>query len=113
MSFYNLLAILELKRIYNNPNLEINSRLILDVCQTSGQFPSWFYEIPAEVVANQLKNTITPVLEDLNKKMENWEKNRDPKIWLDTSNVNMEDLVDLDLYGEMETTLQKNFELLS
>lgn len=110
MSFYNLLAILELKREYKNQDLKVTTKLTLDVCQTTGQYPSRFVHLPPELVDAKIKGTIVPALETLNKLTEFWEKYQDPKVWL--VKTPFEDTIDLDLYGEMETTIQDEFDWL-
>jgi len=110
MSFYNLLAILELKREHDNQELKVDVKLTLDVCQTTGQYPSRFVHLPPELVDGKIQSTIIPALETLNTMTEYWEKNKDPKIWL--VKTPFEDTIDLDLYGEMETTIQEEFDWL-
>lgn len=110
MSFYNLLAILELKRQYENQDLKVSAKLTLDVCQTTGQYPSRFVHLPPELVDGKIKTTIIPALETLNTMVEFWEKHKDPEVWL--VKTPYEDTLDLDLYGEMETTIQEEFDWL-
>lgn len=110
MSFYNLLTILELKREKQNPNLKINATLTLDACQTTGQYPSRYVHIPPELVEGKIKKTIIPALDTLNTMTEYWEKHKDPSLFL--VKTPFEDTIDLDLYGEMETTIQDEFDWL-
>ena len=110
MSFYNLLAILQLKREFKNPELKVNCKLTLDVCQTTGQYPSWFVHIPPELVDGKIKKTIIPALDTLNTMTDFWNNHKDPSVRL--VKTNYEDTIDLDLYGEMETTIQEDFDWL-
>lgn len=110
MSFYNLLAILDLKRERNNQELKVNTILTLDVCQTTGAYPSWFVKLPPELVDGKLKSTIIPALESLNGHFAIWNAKKDYKIWL--VDMPLEVTKDLDLYGEMDTTIQKDWDWL-
>lgn len=110
MSFYNLLTILELKRERKKQDLKVNSTLTLDVCQTTGQFPSRFVHLPPQLVDGKIKTTIIPALETLNTMVEFWEKHKDPSVFL--VRTPFEDTIELDLYSEMETTIQEEFDWL-
>lgn len=110
MSFYNLLTILELRRERKKQDLKVNTTLTLDVCQTSGQYPSRFVHLPPQLVDGKIKSTIIPALETLNTMVEFWEKHKDPSVWL--VSTPLENTIDLDLYSEMETTIQKTFDWL-
>lgn len=110
MSFYNLLTILELKRERKKQDLKVNTTLTLDVCQTSGQYPSRFVHLPPQLVDGKIKSTIIPALETLNTMVDFWEKHKDPSVWL--VRTPLENTIDLDLYWEMETTIQQEFDWL-
>lgn len=112
MSFYNLLAILDLKRERKNQDLKVDTVLTLDACQTTAPYPSWFCKIPPELVKGKLDSTIVPALESLNAHMEIWNQTKDYTKWL-VQDIPLEITKDLDLYGEMETTIQQSWEWLN
>ena len=110
MSFYNLLAILDLKREKKNPDLKVDTILTLDVCQTTGAYPSRFVKLPPELVEGKIDKTIKPALASLNAHMKIWNTKKDYNIWL--VETPLEITKDLDLYGEMDTTIQQTWDWL-
>lgn len=101
MVFYYLLIFLTEKK---------KSKLVLDVVQTTGNFPSRVYEIPQEMIQNVLDNKIMPKLELLSVLHKQYEESKDPSIW--KVRVPFDTLVNSDTYYLMETTIQQEIELL-
>jgi hypothetical protein len=117
MSFYNLLAMVQLKREHGK-DVKIDATITLDACQTTGQFPSWFVKIPPELIDGKLNTNeekgelgeIIKALDSLDAHLTVWEKKKDPNIWL--IEQPLEITKDLDLYSKMDTTIQKTWDWL-
>lgn len=107
MSFYNILGAL----IY-----EKNFELILDVVSSSFPYASQSIKMPAETVVQQGQTAIIPTLNKLAAMTEEWLKTKDPKVWLgnikDLQEPHRENLFSCEMYGEMDTTIQKEFTFL-
>lgn len=106
MSFYNILGTL----IYDK-----HFEVILDVVQSSFPYPSQSIIMPAETIVKQGKEQIIPVLNKLAEITKKWEETKDPKVWLEDpkdGEISREQLFGCEMYGQMDTTIQKDFTYL-
>ena len=115
MSFYTMLGMVQAKREHKLPDLEVESDTALDICQSGGKFPSWFVKLPPELIAERLGTQEEPgvlykMLDALDSHLAIWNSKKDPALWY--VKRPLDEVKDLDLYSQMETTIQQDWDFL-
>ena len=89
----------------------LSSRLVLDVVQNNAPFPSRIFIVHPNSVENAFNQKIKPALDKMNDMMVEWKETWDDNVWKE-SYSSLDEMMDIDLYGKMDTTIQKDMEII-